>query len=205
MTAHEDMTKRIQEQAQRIMATRAAHTFGPAPVPARIVPPRGNQTTGLFVAGKFQPDEVRTAPAILGPAGRPLEPVAPQRSCSGCDACCATLGVRGVPGHPEGVKPPHTRCENQSPSGCGVYADRPTPCRTYRCAWLEGQWVDAERPDRLGVIFDASVGAINAREVFRGGFNRARAKARLLELHQLGLHVKLVPYKLRRLPTAKPL
>lgn len=148
---------------------------------------------------------------VLGPNGLELPPSTPDRRCGPCNACCTVLGVRNVPGvgtgpdEEPGMKMPGDRCAHQSASGCGIYADRPDACRTYRCAWLEGQWGDGERPDRLGVLFDAAKGAVMAREVFRGGFERRRAKARLLELHRLGLHVRLVPFKGRKLPVGKPL
>ena len=41
------------------------------------------------------------------------------------------------------------------PSGCGIYADRPTdPCRTFYCAWRQDgtPLIDAMRPDLSGVI-----------------------------------------------------
>jgi hypothetical protein len=150
-------------------------------------------------------EPVTEASVILGPQGRPLEPQAPPRSCGSCSACCGVLGVPGVPNVKDGRKEPHTRCPNQAPGGCSVYADRPTACRTYRCAWLEGQWDEGDRPDRSGVIADAAEGAVVFREVFRGAFNRNRVKTRMLELHRLGLHVRLIPYKGRKLPTGKAL
>ncbi len=147
------------------------------------------------------PGTARANVRILGPNWKPLtaagdveQPTAP-RSCGGCSACCSTVGVRAL------EKGPHERCTHQGPGGCEIHAERPDECRTYRCAWLEGQWGEAERPDRLGVIFDAGDGAARAREVFRGAFDRKRAKDRLLELHRLGVNVRLIPYKGRKLPT----
>jgi Fe-S-cluster containining protein len=51
-------------------------------------------------------------------------------------------------------------CQHVCETGCAIYADRPEPCRTFRCQWLRGVLevdgtVDLElRPDSCGVIFD---------------------------------------------------
>ena len=184
--------------------------FGPPPIDPAMRLPRGKLTT-----------------VVLGPSGKParpraLDPAKGARVCGGCDACCATLGVRGVPNAADGPgyfvhdKQPHTRCVHQTAAGCAIH-DRPTgdplgraappqSCRDYRCAWLEGQGDDGDRPDRSGLILDApGGGAVRAREVFRGAFDRARVKARLRELHLAGLTVRLIPYKGRKLPVGKPL
>jgi hypothetical protein len=37
--------------------------------------------------------------------------------------------------------------------GCGIYADRPEPCRAFRCYWLmQPKLDDAWRPDRCGFL-----------------------------------------------------
>ncbi|MCG6957251.1 MAG: hypothetical protein LJF04_14775 [Gemmatimonadetes bacterium] len=51
-------------------------------------------------------------------------------------------------------------CRHLCESGCGIYADRPTSCRTFECQWLRGVLefdgtIDTSlRPDSCGVMFD---------------------------------------------------
>jgi hypothetical protein len=44
---------------------------------------------------------------------------------------------------------PHAR----KGQGCGIYADRPASCRTFVCAWLQGELPLWARPDKIhGVV-----------------------------------------------------
>ena len=72
------------------------------------------------------------------------------RSCGGCAACCEgwlhdksmNLFVGSA-------------CPNIVAEGCGIYEARPEiPCRTFRCAWLDGPdlFADDMRPDKSGAI-----------------------------------------------------
>ncbi|HYE92708.1 MAG TPA: hypothetical protein VEA38_16885 [Terriglobales bacterium] len=146
------------------------------------------------------------------------------RTCGDCDACCLILGVKSL------EKPPHQRCEHQCEKGCGIYESRPDPCRNYRCSWLDGQiGIRRDRPDRLGVIFDAMAPnpvvqaraeageteaialvekarrTVRAREVSHGAFGRERVKRWLRELHGLGVTVQLIPFAGRKLPVGRPI
>jgi hypothetical protein len=210
VTVLDRLTKAVGEERERLAK---AALVGDEVVPV-VVPPAGGWPPLVYPPG-FGPPPVSPAMRVPrglradvpGPTGNgvvnKLTP-RPARACGGCDACCSTIGVRDVPGM--GPKPAHTRCAHQSPSGCGIYEGRPQACRTYRCAWLEGQGDDGDRPDRAGLILDALGGmAVRAREVFRGAFDRARVKTRLRELHAAGLVVRLIPYKGRKLPVGKPL
>lgn len=70
------------------------------------------------------------------------------RQCNGCTACCTALAVAELD------KPRYQACAHLcEEGGCGAYAQRPGACRDYRCLWLEGHLTEADRPDRLGVIF----------------------------------------------------
>ncbi len=57
-------------------------------------------------------------------------------------------------------KPLYQTCLHVTDSGCGIYNERPAPCRAFKCQWLRGVLeVDGEvdlemRPDACGVIFD---------------------------------------------------
>lgn len=146
-----------------------------------------------------------------------------ERSCGACTACCFALGVKPL------KKPPFQRCEHQCAAGCGIYAERPGPCRAYRCAWIEDLGERRDRPDRLGVIFDrmapgaetlqlADAGdaaaqtrvlqatkTVRARELRPGALGAKHARAVVERLHREGLLVVLVPFMGRRLPVGEPL
>lgn len=72
------------------------------------------------------------------------------RRCRTCTVCCELLGL------PPLEKPPWTRCTHQCRTGCTIYGskDRPAQCGDYSCLWLLGLGPNADRPDRLGVVFD---------------------------------------------------
>ncbi len=82
-----------------------------------------------------------------------------ENHCGICVLCCKLMGVKGeVRGVPIN-KPRAGWCQHcQIGVGCKVYDDRPEPCRTFRCLWLEGreegvEMPDELRPDRCGVVF----------------------------------------------------
>ena len=71
------------------------------------------------------------------------------RRCGPCSLCCTVLRVDEL------GKLAGTPCSQlRSEGGCGIHASRPGICRAYRCAWLEGRFRDADRPDRLGALVD---------------------------------------------------
>jgi hypothetical protein len=75
----------------------------------------------------------------------------PTRRCGDCTACCTTLAIEEI------EKPAFAACAHDRSGsggrGCGVYTDRPSACRNFRCLWLDGHLGERDRPDRLGVIF----------------------------------------------------
>lgn len=68
--------------------------------------------------------------------------------------CCRLLGVEEL------QKPPMHRCPHcRTGVGCGIYADRPNDCRTYRCEYRHaldrGEPVPLTlRPDHCHVVLD---------------------------------------------------
>jgi hypothetical protein len=75
--------------------------------------------------------------------------------CGSCTACCSTVAVKELnllPWHRCG----HLRDPwHKDGPGCGIYADRPYSCRSWRCVWLQDDtWPDDYRPDRLGAVVD---------------------------------------------------
>lgn len=101
------------------------------------------------------------------------------RSCGPCTACCYVLGVIAL------GKGEWSRCSHQEP-GCAIYADRPSGCSSYRCAWLDGKLPEDERPDVVGLIVDSGLtrsflplwgeDAVNVREVSPGAASGTGAK-----------------------------
>jgi hypothetical protein len=146
------------------------------------------------------------------------------RSCGACTACCTILGVKPLD------KPAYQVCSHvRKGGGCGIYSDRPEPCKNYSCGWLEGFGETRDRPDRLGVILDSMAPAVDvqerahggdveaiaavkaaaktmrAREVRPGAFKGERAARWLEKAHRAGRTVVLVPFGGRKLPVGKPL
>ena len=99
-------------------------------------------------------------------------------------ACCHVLGVIAL------KKAEWSSCPHQT-EGCTIYEDRPDGCKTYRCAWLDGQLNDDERPDLVGLIVDSGLtraflpiwgdNAVNVREVFPGAAKGSELVDRLVE------------------------
>ncbi len=81
-------------------------------------------------------------------------PFDPPRECGPCTACCTVFDVSEL------EKGPFETCIHVCESGCAIYADRPEPCRAFRCQWLRGlleidESIDPGlRPDVSGVVFD---------------------------------------------------
>ena len=76
------------------------------------------------------------------------------RECAACNVCCVALTIR----EPTLFKPQGIVCPNALTDGrCGIYARRPTTCRTFYCGWRQVKWIAADlRPDRSGVLFRVS-------------------------------------------------
>lgn len=82
------------------------------------------------------------------------------RSCGGCNACCKAFLV------PEVGKIDGNWCQHCVIGiGCSIYDSRPTACREYACAWLNGLGDDDFRPDRLGVMVDVQDFRLHRRTV----------------------------------------
>ncbi len=70
------------------------------------------------------------------------------KSCGSCSLCCQVLEI------PELAKPAGQVCVHVvAGRGCGVYADRPAPCRTFTCGWLATAALgEVWRPDVAGFL-----------------------------------------------------
>jgi hypothetical protein len=73
--------------------------------------------------------------------------------CGRCTLCCKLLDI------PVLQKPAYEWCPNcKAGEGCGLYTERPQPCRDFTCVWLGSQTglkpLPADlRPDRCGMLF----------------------------------------------------
>lgn len=77
-------------------------------------------------------------------------------SCGSCSLCCFVLGVdntREDDGTTPLRKPPDTWCGHcDIGRGCGIYLDRPRPCRNFECGWLAMDGAPHLRPDKLRLV-----------------------------------------------------
>jgi hypothetical protein len=70
------------------------------------------------------------------------------RACGGCTMCCKLLFIEALQ-KPMGVWCPHV----VKGRGCGIYEDRPLPCRQFECLWLSASDVpDHWRPDKSKMV-----------------------------------------------------
>jgi hypothetical protein len=95
------------------------------------------------------------------------------RHCGDCTACCTILEVQDPlkKGHYE-------KCVHES-GKCDIYKDRPKDCRTWRCGWHIGFLGEDGRPDKLGVMIDATKDskAIVFWELFQGAADTPKVRA----------------------------
>ena len=71
-----------------------------------------------------------------------------ERACDGCTLCCKLLGIAELQ-KPMGVWCPHTL----KGRGCGIYDQRPHPCRVFECLWLLTDNVaDYWKPDQSKMV-----------------------------------------------------
>ena len=101
------------------------------------------------------------------------------RECGTCTACCVAKGVKALD------KPAFERCRNlvEGVKGCSIYAARPRECADFECMWKLGMFAGADRPDRLGIVVDVTMGenreawvdgqAFVVREALEGGLEKA--------------------------------
>lgn len=111
------------------------------------------------------------------------------RGCGECTACCHIVAAQQL-NKPTGVACPHV-CE----AGCAIYETRFEECRSFRCIWLNGHFLDSDRPDQLGVVFfeeaDANGNAlVTASEAYPGVvLDSPRAKELILQILARGIPV----------------
>jgi coenzyme F420-reducing hydrogenase beta subunit len=117
------------------------------------------------------------------------------RKCGECGACCTVLAVQGL--KEAGVPCPHMK--GCGTNRCRIHADpsKPAVCAGYSCMWLQGNFLASDRPDKIGVLFDANevdgYYLVTAREARFGAAAGTRAKD-LIEKLAKGCAVVVVPF-----------
>ena len=107
------------------------------------------------------------------------------RSCGDCGLCCKLLGVAPID------KPAGRWCSHYSRRGCGIYAQRPGPCSSFTCLWLDSERLDeswrpskakfvmyTERDDkRLNIVVDPAAPTAWTREPYYSFIKRMSERA----------------------------
>ncbi len=106
------------------------------------------------------------------------------RKCGTCSACCTTHGVTEL------EKPHATSCDKLCAKGCSIYGQHPPSCKEFKCLWLHGALEGADRPDRLGIVFDFNephngVQSLSAREYGEGAFEEYAGREAVQTLSEL--------------------
>jgi len=72
------------------------------------------------------------------------------RECGECTVCCVVLQIND----PKLDKPADQACSHMiEKGGCNIYAERPSVCQNWHCAWRFMEQLDEEwRPDRSGIL-----------------------------------------------------
>ncbi len=74
-----------------------------------------------------------------------------KRSCGSCHACCVTHAIDEVPTCAGDA------CKHCSVAGCAVYSERPDPCRSFRCLWLDGFGPEDLKPSIVGFVISGYI------------------------------------------------
>lgn len=115
-----------------------------------------------------------------------------QRTCGSCQACCH---VKAIPDFMAAF----ADCSHQCAEGCGIYESRPTGCRRYTCAWVDGWGDETDRPDLLGILFEVAPGpvgglAVRGVETRPEGSGNDTAQRHLADWEALRAQVSVLRY-----------
>ena len=73
------------------------------------------------------------------------------RRCDSCYACCVHLGIEELRKYANAACH-HLKGSTDPTKRCSIYAQRPSACRDYKCAWLAGLGPDWMRPSDCGIL-----------------------------------------------------
>jgi len=136
-----------------------------------------------------------TAPDIES-ARAQLPVVQTTRKCGSCSACCTTLAIReAAEVHDDDgsvrtevlfEKEPGVRCEHVRGGNkcCGIYEERPGPCKIFTCGWVMGLGSNKDRPDKNNAVFTMEETDIGPALVIYEVRERAARNGRVLALAQ---------------------
>lgn len=114
------------------------------------------------------------------------------RKCGDCKACCTADGVEEL------GKPYFTPCLLLNDTGCSVHGKpaQPKSCRKFTCLWLDGEFEEADRPDKLGVIFQAidDKGPWVEALMLRSEINGARVQELIEEVLQIIPRIRMIRF-----------
>lgn len=79
--------------------------------------------------------------------------VSSTRHCGTCHVCCIHVPIEDL-NKPAGVPCPHL--VNKGSRCCSIYESRPSGCRVYKCAWLDGYLPTGMRPDKSGLLLETT-------------------------------------------------
>lgn len=117
-----------------------------------------------------------------------------ERSCGSCSLCCTVLRVDPLR-KLGGVPCIHQREGSHAPCAIHGLPERPNLCGDYRCAWLRGQYEDADRPDRMGAVLDVSLRAglplLSIREARAGAFDASPRLQEIARSHRETMEVRI--------------
>jgi uncharacterized cysteine cluster protein YcgN (CxxCxxCC family) len=113
------------------------------------------------------------------------------RECGECRACCVYPAIDSD----EFVKLSNVNCENLLANGkCNIYANRPSTCSEFFCAWRKmSELDDSWRPDKLGILVEIS--NENFPNMFSG---RIGFRFRILDKEKLFSNDKFIKFVARQ-------
>lgn len=127
----------------------------------------------------------------------------PARACGGCTACCKTHGLNKEDTLGIFLKRPGEWCQYcDKGRGCRIYGEpeRPNICRTFSCAWLDGNFYLEDRPDRVKLVVEAQQNTFAGTVLLLWGltpdsFRSPFAEERIRKTLLLGYPVLLISFE----------
>ena len=73
------------------------------------------------------------------------------RECGECSECCKYFAPPVI-NHGNKKRACQHLAQPPSDKNCTLQAHKPTPCRKFKCGWLQGLGLEGDRPDKSGVV-----------------------------------------------------
>ena len=118
------------------------------------------------------------------------------RPCGECNACCVGQLSGEVYGRKFGCG---KKCDFLLNGLCSIYADRPSMCRTYQCAWSQHLFAEDLRPDKCGLMVSVENDEKGQKyfKIMELGHNIPQESYDRItsRISELNTYYKLVPYQ----------